>query len=938
MTTEKVNLMLNFKRNRWFTPALAILAILVIAFGSYQGMLETNTINSSSISTPLQRLYQKAETSISQSALGPMATSMAKTGSITSISGSVYRATVASLLGPYGYLANQIDDQKVHDIELFAASGGRNAHLNPFLGVPAGIIGIGGVVALTLVCAVGGVETLGIACLVALAIIGVAIVIAALICPISNLFGSSWGCSPVGAAGAAADGEAQQIVSGFGEAANVQAIAIYNLLQVYNDTEEAMAYEAAAAALNQLPNATFNGPLALLQGGVAQQVGSIFYGDTETMASLYASLLYNFNYYEGSANTLGQYCPVVFNSGGAAPAVPGGDSTSTGFPQCPISFSGALSLARGQMFGAAGTIATSDLGTSLGYACGPEWFIQSGSSITIPAKTTVGWNLTLIPIVDNSTASPVPWINISVPAESGGWLENYTFTSGLGGGNGMGYWLCTNSGANVPVSLALYLSYAMPLGATANGYNEPPSVVWENPSGTLPANTIGSSGAVYALLFNPAGVNIGANAHTIYCGTGTGAINYIAYPFGLNTNTTYNCNSPPNDFNGAENVEGAQYNIAKYLVAIMNYAQSQASVYWGYLHNLLGYTNKSQVPLRCIIPSPAELLPGNIPIKNLETMNTTQLLAVYIKELQALGLTFGANSTLNSTTICGKHPKWDPGNTTFGWGTYALGYIYVPGSGVRNSNGTALQKFSTPTTWNISGEFYISPTLASLANIPVNTTFSLPELNPVTFFVQPFLKTNASNRASLYVNVTGPSWCLDPTRTGCGTNPAYSFVTGYTEGNSSAGAGLTGSVYPNHIDTGASTKTAVFITGCYVATNGSSSINPVYTFSNTCLFSEQRINNTGWSCDGNVLYSGGVAIGSCGSGGGPVLVAGNACSILFISTIDTAFQSFIGEPWACLLTWIVVVVVVLLIIWAIVVIVRRSGNGRNTLGGNMRST
>lgn len=904
--------------------AVAIVLLLIVSgfAGAIGGLSRPVTAQSY-----LQGLGAQANASLAaNSVTGPIASEL-RSGGPSSLTASAIEESTATLLGQYGELAAKVPASAWQQ-EIRAFQTGNFHFLDGY--VTAGI-SVAGIIAVAIVCA----ATAGIGCVAAVLVVGLIIVIANLLCPISNLFGSSWGCSPPGGAAQSSFNTASALIGKLGEAANVQAVAIANLVQTLTLTQTALSYEAAAAALSQLPNASFNSELDAAQSGVAQQLASIFYADGTTLASIAATGAEDFNYYEGAGNTIGFYCPATFQYPNfrppTVPDVPGGNTGTAGV--CQNSFSSALNLLYGSVYGSwqgisPGTVASPS-------AC-PSFFLQNGETVNAQLLNTSGSGiLTLVPVEGG------PWINMTLTASATGsaWDLNHSLNIPLGGANGMGYHVCSTQFSGSDTVLELFANFAMPLdnaafwgsiyNSTCGGsacHSSAPTE-WVGTPNVLPSGAIGAKGTNYEM-FDGSSLN-----HFLSCVglVSSSSLSYDASIEGGNTNATM-----ANPAGGCPQA-AAQTNLGLNLLILERYAFTVGAAYWGFLRFSLGFTSASQVPVQCLIPSPSQLLPPNTPLNVLQTMNVTTLLNWYQAALRALGNTFNLNSSLNSTTFCGKHPKWSPWNTTVGWGIFAAGFVFVPGSGVKSSDGAVNQNFGKPTTWNYSGLLYIAPTVANLSQIPLNSTFALPVNNPSQLFIQPYLVNNATHGSTttglLTVNRTGPIWCNNGHSTGCGSNSLYNIVTGFVIGNSTAGGGLTGSVYPSNVAAGAGVS--VYLTACYVAVQGNPTANPTYQRTNTCQFSEARINATGWTCNGNVLYQGGVPVGQCKSGTGPILFGVGTCpgdaTPIWGSIVDAVAGALGGSGglfgFACIVGDVVALLllvgVVALIAWALVAVVRR---------------
>ena len=886
-------------------------------------------------------------------ALTPTPSLAAAGPAVSSLAKSVYsghepswqqeRDAAASMFGANSFVLDTLNASSWQTVTNYIWTGGRDTsglvqetntssglHTD-LLGVSNGLITLSGLAIIAVVCA----ATAGVGCVVAFVVAAILVGLSAYGCDISNALGglgAGWLCQPNNQNAKYVDavrGSAEQIIGAFGAEADIQAIAVKNLLNVFNLTTTALGYEAAAQGETQLPNATFNYNLSVAptqaQGSVAQQLGSEFYADSVTLASIFLTAFQAANFYQGSSNTLPYYCP-IYASAGTQWSVPGGLTAGLSGADCNGGVSNNMHEPLLTGSAAPAMIVNLPAAAELGaWDYCPAFYIQNGSSISVASGAT----LELIPVYDNGM-NHTGYINLTFSAYPGGDNKvNFTIPADI---PAQGYQIC-HSGTS---ALTIWLSFAMPLNQYAlaqlpDGVG--PGVVLEQPN-TFASNAITSYGPSDVVPLTD-GVCSATDSGLLIQGFVSSSIVPIfsASIYGGNTNLTENVtvHSP------TPNCGSDQLNLIPELLHLQRYAANMSFVYWNFLRYGLGYTSYSQIPIRCQIPNPAQLFPpGSVAV--FEGMNTTNLLMWYLAELESLGRTFTLNDTLNATTICNRHITLpDPGNTSIGFGVYATGWIYVPGMGVKSSDGAVAQQFGNPSTWNISGEFYIAPVLNDYT-IPVNKTFSLGSQNPVTFFVQPFLKTvvnTAKNTTTAVINRTAPSWCITHSGDGCTTNYFSMFVTGWSYGNSTANAGLTGSVFPSQVLS--TPGVSVYITGCYKATNGTASQNATYNYTSTaCPFVITTINQTGWFCNGTIEFYNNVPIGTCGGSGGCVLCFQipdtGACAVVFVSLI-AGLLSFLGPTWSCLFAYIITIVIVIVVIYAAVVLVSRQRRSGRSMQG-----
>lgn len=738
------------------------------------------------------------------------------------------------------------------------------------------IVGGAAVVAAT-VCFVAGVETVGLACLAAVVAVGV-------IALYEFFFGSDAASQ---LAASAANLGKRMVLDGAYEF-NLQANATVNVLNALNLTANALGYEAAAGALSQLPNSSFNGPLDLVQSGIADQLASEMWANGESAASIYGNLVNGFDVEEGSSDSSGFTCPLSDNGGFLnSGTVSGFQAPGTGTPICPQSSPASFTFPYGAEYPTAEGYAMGAV--TSGNCGGPPVYLNPGMPMFV-AKT--GGSPTNLTAIFQPVSGSNHWFNVTAGAVHE--IVNFTFA-----GKEQGYRVCdATSGA------VLYPEWSFPLNGIAEG---------------------GVDTAPFNLIF----VSSGGSSNEF--GNGTAIISQ-GCPQKETSGGSFDVGA--NEFGGpptcAHGVPGDQ-TFGRWLWAIASSAEVVGQTYWTFLR-ALGYTSISQVPANCIIPTPSQLLPPTIPVSDLSSLNVSTLLTVYYATLFGLGKTFNATNALTVSNFCGKHVTWNQGNSTLGFGTYAYGFVYVPGA-ANASDGHTAQVFGTPSTWNLSGRIYIAPAVASML-VSLNQTWVLGEHNPAILFVVPFTNGTAG-RSGVQVNIHGPTQCLSATqKTGCNTTAGSMLVTGFVAGNST---NKNGSAFPTSVDSGAGAGVAVFLTFCAVAQAGSASLSPTFVSSpGVCLFGHSTLNATAtqWGC--------GAVIGAnCNSGVGPILAGGNACGQSFPiwAQLVTTFASFTGtSTLGCLVAEIIAGVVLVGLIGLFVFLAVRIGGAATSRPPRMRSS
>lgn len=186
--------------------------------------------------------------------------------------------------------------------------------------------------------------------------------------------------------------------------------------------------------------------------------------------------------------------------------------------------------------------------------------------------------------------------------------------------------------------------------------------------------------------------------------------------------STYTCGTNYGDTPSAE----SSANAAVYLYNLAIGAANQAEVYWLTLRDL-GYTSASQVPAKCLIPSPAALLPQDLTPTQLASLNATAMLRIYYALLGNLAYTFNASTQLTAFNVCGKHTTLPTGSSPIGFGTYAYAYLYVPNATGWQvpSSGESLPNFVTSATASGTTSVSTGPVTVAKGDTLVAEVFSL---------------------------------------------------------------------------------------------------------------------------------------------------------------------------------------------------------------------
>lgn len=696
-----------------------------------------------------------------------------------------------------------------------------NAGLRPFL-TTATILSTG--VGVGVGCAIAGAVSLGVACIAILAALAVVAIM-------EVLFGDNAAALLNGAA----NNWVASIMLSLKAGLAVEANAVHNELNALNLTGNALGYEAAAAALLQLGNGSFNVALDLVQSTVASQLETVLLAD------------------EMALSGLDTYITNLFSTTFAAGTVYGSQGICRSYTMSAGTINNNLVQNVGSLCstsGPNGTLFPSDIyPLATANSATDKVFIPHGAGVSL------GWTGTFPPSAWSVRFTPVEggrlptFINGTGPTSVG--TTNVTF-AGLTGG----YII---NATVVQTNLNVFITTSFPLDSATAAHLG---------SGSL-----------------------------LYIGTGTtdaGKADYASVP--ITATAT-----------GGSTVTLGGSNSQTSMVAYLNTLEQNAAVvgqtYWTFLRGL-GYTSIAQVPPQCIIPLPSTVLPANMPPSTLAGLNVTQLLDLYYSYLYQLGYTFNATSGLTVSNFCGKHLTFNFSNVVLQFGTYGIGFVYLP-TATKNSTGLGPQKFGVPSSWNQSGQVLVSPAFRDMS-IPVNQTWLLPQKEPSFVLVHNTTPSHIYARGNVTPNT---------------------FLFEFATGNSS---NLNGSVFPTQVETTvASGNVSIYLTQCWLAANATAfalGLPTTWTHPTTCVFHVGTINFT------SPTFPCGSVLGTpCSVPTGPAgLTLGASCgqTLVVWSTFVAAWASVTGtSPLGCIvaeaLAAISLIIVVAIILYVAVAVFER---------------
>ena len=683
------------------------------------------------------------------------------------------------------------------------------------------------------------------------------------------------------------------------------ATTIYDLEQQWNATYVFQSYKAAAAALIQLGNSTFNTLQDAIQGNISAELAQFWMGAVQPIIGSYVQFMNVFNVQEGSVNPSGFYCSMD----DSAEAVNSVSSVTASFPS-PSSATCAGSSPSSFDYNQGNVTATVAYGLTAAKTGAPAFYFNPDP---LAACTNVSINIPSSPTGQNiSGASGIPQcgfnpgVVIGDPAHA---FTNVSVQNVVGG----------------PVTVVSFPSSHQVLLVNFAHLKPGGYYMWTSVTGatayvpySVPMNAAAIPNQGFSILLYPNASSTGLTSATAFVLSGSPCIAggaECAYAYGQ----------------GSPVGTASTTNLGLYLYQLENYATTVGQVYWLFLRNL-GYTQANQVPLKCYIPPPNQVFPSSLTYTQLIRLNATSLYGLYYGALETLAFTFNSSASLTGFTICGKHASPPNGDVVTPFGTYAFGWLYDnQTNSSRSANGTLPQKFGHPNTWNFSGIFWLSPILSSTLTIALNQTWDLGEYNIVTGFYQPL--ENATKTAGGYIPITngnGPSQCLVYNASGCNLTRSVSLF-GFAVGNSTL---QNGSTYPTHLDSSFGPGVAVYLTACFVPVVGTPTSNLQYTtHQTTCTFTSQSISVVGNSTQcsytvnlkdcsgGGCVIDCGIVTGGCAGDGiwgiGPIIDAVNS----FIAPIP-----FIGSA-GCFFGYVFVFILVIIIVAIIFLVVRAVREG-----------
>jgi len=765
-------------------------------------------------------------------------------------------------------------------------------------------------VGLVIGCAVGG----AIGCLIGAVAGGI---VAAIVILVGNLM------NQYNAQRAAAGVEMETIMGGLQNVLLTQETATKTLLNDLNATYTALTWEAANAALTQLGNSTFNYALDAFQSGILPQLASTVNGVIGNMAGAVAAYLngtgalYGPNGFYG---TQGIACTISIN----APFINtiSDPNLYSGYSASSPCFAETGTVGNEQWSGTANPTVSPGVypGQAMSYGLGgghhdlaTEYYIPHDTYID---QAYMAW-------VAHPTSGIVGLQFI--PASGIGSPTWYNYTT-----NNSAFEFTGPSGIYYVNELAGCVSYVFSTCQTPNlnvagDANAVPIGV-----SVLPVNPTTAAATSLAASFNLTGPVSGDHFNSVGVGCGT--------PFGVTISAPHTNALPIQPCGPSEN-----YTITQ-MSTMLQAAVNVGDAYWAFLR-AQGYYNELQIPSRCVLPNPADIIAPNVNggYAYLASLNLTSLLALYYGYLGSLSATFNATANLTTYGFCDHTVVCPNGSTDLtacegvvGLGrnvpVLALGDIYVPPAQCVADLGHACtgEDIANPNTWGIVNVTQLWEPATGTLTFVLNQTMELPYANPSSLVYS----ANNTSRGLIcqtgFYNVYG---CAVTNTTGAFGIPGFLF---HVAGNSTDAAS---SIYPTDSHGAYGVGFAARLTGCADIQlsnfTGDWSQAQSYTLQrSTCSFNETQIQSwvTNYTCIWDTASCAPPPPppppGSTGLCGTSTLTAWYDSWIgALVSGVAAPFQGipFIGPTLGCILGWgafVLIFVIAIIVIFYIVRAVR----------------
>ncbi len=652
-------------------------------------------------------------------------------------------------------------------------------------------------------------------------------------------------------------------------------------------------YTAANAALSQLGNSTFNGPLDLQQAGIAQQIGSAIYAKEYEITDYIATQNEGLQGFFGPGAGYGGH-GVVCN-GSISAIYPAGLNASYGTYASDHSTLYSAMGSYGGTFQPDGECqenANYHTGWS-GFGPGGTWNYYAnyvpGTVLPTAAKDVayeIGPKASLL-VPNNGPANGNQIVVAVAPANNHADLRYFAQTMGASQKPKP-----ITAPMGVYVLKGIYECTTSTSPASCSGAAAPNVTVLG--TGFAPVNISSAPTTYDKELFDLSGLATAYNATN--AGKSRGGIISFCSPADSPDSTSGTYQSffstvTTAHANWTISVPTCSGSVGSYLTdlnVLGNIATTVAKAYWNFLRSApYDYTSAAQVPQTCVIPSPASFIPPNYNVASLEKLSYTEVEALLVIYIDTLAQSFSSSLTgsPSESLYCGHALPVIVVNLA-NVGILAIGDVYVPGGS---------QVFRTPSTWSIQNEsMLIVPTAANLT-IPVGKTWEAPSANPELLYYGSIYGPPQKNGKLYALNASSASKAeFNPTK-----------LLPHLAGNSTKTAG---SIYPLNTSSSFGAGDAIYLTACYQNVSGT------WQLETSCDYTVE-IAHYSISSESCLLFGQGCTT--------KTFPLPNTCTYPIITQIagPISLIPFIG-PFACAIAIFLLIIIVIVVIYAIYRIVK----------------
>lgn len=664
-----------------------------------------------------------------------------------------------------------------------------------------------------------------------------------------------------------------------------------------------LAYEAMSAALLQLPNATFQPNLDLMQSSILDQVLPIFDGyalqvtNITTASMRTAGALYGQSGGYGAngvvcqlgtateairnsiGDPFGVYSPVVenptthsflkgINGFGSEGPTYYNDACLNGFAVPSSDVWGAPVLGdESNVFGLA------LVNQSLVYV--------SGRNATVGQTWAPNWTYKFVGVTDSNTST----FTLLNNASHGVGVPRGIYRFTISGPASSGIYINTSLGEGIlPVenfSLSPSVREAQTRGTSLGGFalNETPSfptdaggVLFYCPMASLyPTSGIfgptALESSVYSQPYNGgSGIMITNSTHVAECGTTGGGM----YPL----------------WDGWLNVSEGMVSIAE--------------GYFDFLHGL-GIFSTHTLPPNCTALSPELPLPADTPLSQWISFSPTYVQALFAAYSYAQAESYGSSGPVN---YCGDLIPPPTYISVTSPTTFLVADIFTANNG---------ETFASRSTWLARTAAVVPFPQVANVSLVVNQTWEFPSANPVTLVYGPLIYSNQTNAPE--------TTAINYTVLNSSNLDLYAFFANFVFSGLGNSTLLNGSEYPHATDARLGQGDALYPEECWTRAN----VTAKWVPKTACTFNITQVSySTNGTADICFLLA---DCGSVGQGGFPL--PSSECGNVIVDALAAPFNTIpILDGFACLLGWLLLIIIVFVGIYVAVRVIGAIANRR----------